>query len=147
MRFFSWLENIILILLLRFYLLKREKLFIITLLLLSFSTKAQILTDGGSAEIVGDIILNYKEKGVNRFKIIYKDKFGKKLSWKDVFYYSFENDSILHHNYRKYKASFLLNDDEFIYQDNEEDKKRNAEYLKTNYFKISKYRSERHFEK
>lgn len=113
----------------------KGKIFIIILLLLSFSTEAQLLTDGASEEIVGDIILNYKDKGITKFKIIYKHKSGKKLLWKDVFYYSFENDSVLHHKYEKYKAIYILKDNEFIYQDNEDDKKRNTEYLKTNYFK------------
>ncbi len=97
-------------------------LFVISLFL-SLTTSSQILTDGVSESEVADIILNYRDNGIKEFKIIVKNRFNKSKAWKDVLYYSLENDSLLNHKYKSDTVKFIIRNNEFIYLKSPKEKK------------------------
>lgn len=97
-------------------------LFVISLFL-SLTTSSQILTDGVSESEVADIILNYRDNGIKEFKIIVKNRFNKSKAWKDVLYYSLENDSLLNHKYKSDIVKFIIRNNEFIYLKTPKEKK------------------------
>lgn len=98
----------------------------------SLTASGQILTDGVSEKEVADIILNYRDNGIKKFKIITKTKHNSKKLWKDIFFYSFKNDSLLNHKYEKYKAQFIVKNDQFIYVETQEDKNATEDYYNKN---------------
>ena len=104
-------------------------------LFFSLTLSSQTITDGVSESEVAHIILNYRDNGIKKFKIVAKNKHNKTKAWKYILYYTFENDSILSHKYRNDEAKFILRNNEISYFHTSKEKKAIQNYNNDNVFK------------
>lgn len=109
-------------------------LFVISLIF-SLASLSQTITDGVSEGEVADIILNYRDNGIKKFKIVVKNRYNKTKAWKYILYYTFENDSILSHKYRNDEAKFILRNNEISYFNTSKEKKAIQNYNNDYVFK------------
>jgi len=77
-----------------------KQVFTVILFAVVFICKGQIRIDMCVEKEIGEIIMNYKAHGIQKFKIKYQESMrgGSKV----VFFYSFENDTVFTHHYTDY---------------------------------------------
>jgi hypothetical protein len=103
--------------------------------LISALCNGQIVEEGVNSKDIREIILNYSDHHVAKFKITYKVKFNdRKYIRKQTLYFSIKNDSFLTQKYKRFAEdfNFVIRNKQIIYISN----KGEAELKPNKYFTI-----------
>ena len=105
---------------------------------LPFMGNCQLLTDAdASVELaIKKMALNYRDMGVKKYTVEYREKYGSQRTRHEKFKYEYINDSTLFHRHRLYGEIFILRDNSFIQGLPKQDTTGNYQYFKENKWEV-----------